>query len=51
MSSGKAALKAINDAIRAQKFDDAVDKAQNLVKQDASNFQGCAHLPVMFESR
>jgi superkiller protein 3 len=39
MSGTKAALKAINDAIRQQKFDDAVTKAQELLEKDSKNYQ------------
>ena len=39
MSGTKAALKAINDAIRQQKFDDAVSKAKELMEKDPKNYQ------------
>jgi superkiller protein 3 len=39
MSGTKAALKGINDAIRQQKFDDAVSKARDLVEKDSKNYQ------------
>ena len=39
MSSAKAALKAINDAIRQQKFNDAVEKSQEFLKNDSKNYQ------------
>lgn len=40
MSGSKAALKAINDAIRQQKFDDAVAQAQEFIKKESKNYQG-----------
>lgn len=40
MSGSKAALKAINDAIRTQNFDDAITKAQDLVDKDPKSYQG-----------
>ncbi|KAF4989405.1 hypothetical protein FGRMN_9130 [Fusarium graminum] len=46
MSGTKAALKAINDAIRQQKFDDAVSKAQELLEKDSKNYQ--AHIFLAF---
>jgi superkiller protein 3 len=39
MSAPKAALKAINAAIKAQKYDDAVQEAQKLLSTDPKNFQ------------
>lgn len=39
MSSAKAALKAINDAIRGQDYDDAIAKAKELVKKDPKSYQ------------
>ncbi|KAJ4135949.1 Superkiller protein 3 [Fusarium equiseti] len=46
MSGTKAALKGINDAIRQQKFDDAVSKAQELLEKDSKNYQ--AHIFLAF---
>ncbi|KAG7417333.1 Superkiller protein 3 [Fusarium oxysporum f. sp. rapae] len=46
MSGTKAALKAINDAIRQQKFDDAVSKAKELLEKDPKNYQ--AHIFLAF---
>lgn len=40
MSGVKAALKSINDAIRGQKYDDAIVQAKDLVKRDPKNYQG-----------
>ncbi|RYO95268.1 hypothetical protein DL762_000151 [Monosporascus cannonballus] len=39
MSSTKAALKAINDAIRNKKWDDAIDQVKNLIDRDPENYQ------------
>lgn len=39
MSGTKATLKAINDAIRQQKFEDAVSKAKELLEKDPKNYQ------------
>lgn len=44
MSGAKAALKAINDAIRTQDFDDAITKAQSLVEKDPKSYQGYVKL-------
>lgn len=38
--SGKAALKAINDAIRQQNFPDAAEKAKSLLAKDPKSYQG-----------
>ncbi|KAF5227766.1 hypothetical protein FAUST_11556 [Fusarium austroamericanum] len=46
MSGTKAALKGINDAIRQQKFDDAVSKARDLLEKDSKNYQ--AHIFLAF---
>lgn len=40
MSSSKAALKAINDAIREKKFEEALEKAQAFLKKEPNNYQG-----------
>lgn len=37
--SSKAALKAIADAVKQQKFDDAIQQAQDLLQKDAKNYQ------------
>ncbi|KAL7619519.1 Superkiller protein 3 [Parahypoxylon ruwenzoriense] len=39
MASIKASLKAINDAIRQQKWDNALDQAENLIAKDPKNYQ------------
>ncbi|KAM5352032.1 hypothetical protein ACJ41O_004755 [Fusarium nematophilum] len=46
MSGTKAALKAINDAIRQQKFDDVVSKAEEVLQKDSKNYQ--AHIFLAF---
>lgn len=38
--SSKAALKAINDAIRQQQYGDAVVKAKSFLDKDPKNYQG-----------
>lgn len=38
--STRAALKSINDAIRGQQYDDAVELARSLVKRDPKSYQG-----------
>ncbi|GJN71511.1 hypothetical protein Purlil1_1735 [Purpureocillium lilacinum] len=44
MSSSKALLKSINDAIRQQKFDDAIDQAQGYLKKDPKSYQALIFL-------
>ncbi|KOS17934.1 Superkiller protein 3 [Escovopsis weberi] len=44
MSGSKTLLKAINDAIRSQRYDDAVEKAQELLKKDPKSYQGLIFL-------
>lgn len=39
MSNSKAQLKAINEAIKNQKFDDAVEKATAFLEKDPKNYQ------------
>ena len=39
MSGPKAALKAIAAAVKAQKYDDAVQEAQKLLASDPKNYQ------------
>lgn len=41
MSSSKSVLKAINEAIRQQKYDDAITKAENFLQKEPKNYQGC----------
>jgi superkiller protein 3 len=40
MSALKSALKAIGAAIKAQKYDDAVEEAKKLLASDPKNYQG-----------
>jgi superkiller protein 3 len=40
MSGSKAILKSINDAIKQQKFDDAIEKAEAFLKKEPKNYQG-----------
>lgn len=40
MSSSKAVLRAINDAIKQQKFDDAIEQADAFLKKEPKNYQG-----------
>lgn len=46
MSGSKAALKAINDAIKQRKFDDAIEQAETFLRKDPKSFQGCVR-PVL----
>lgn len=39
MASIKASLKAISDAIRQQKWDDALSQAENVISRDANSYQ------------
>lgn len=39
MSNAKAALKGINDAIRKQKWDEAVHLSSDLISNDPKNYQ------------
>ncbi|KAI1385812.1 tetratricopeptide [Hypoxylon trugodes] len=39
MASVKASLRAINDAIRQQKWDDAITQAENVISRDANSYQ------------
>ncbi|KAI5466851.1 hypothetical protein BGZ63DRAFT_346287 [Mariannaea sp. PMI_226] len=49
--SSKAALKAINDAIRQQKFDDAVVKAEEFLEKDPKNYQGHIFLAFALDKK
>lgn len=44
MSGPKAALKAIGAAVKAQKYDDAVQAAQKLLASDPKNYQAYVNL-------
>ncbi|KAJ9148613.1 Tetratricopeptide [Pleurostoma richardsiae] len=46
MSGTKAALKAIGEAVRAQKFDDAIQQAQDFLQKEQKNYQ--AHIFLAF---
>lgn len=39
MSSSKSALKEINESIKQRNYDDAIDKAETLLKKDPKNYQ------------
>jgi len=45
MSSSKAALKAIGAAIKAQKYEDAIQEAQKLLTNDPKSFQAYEFSP------
>lgn len=38
--SSKAALKAINEAVRQQKYDEVIEKAREFLKKEPKNHQG-----------
>lgn len=40
MSGAKATLKAINDAIRGQDYDGAIERAKELIKKDPKSYHG-----------
>ncbi|KAG6202984.1 hypothetical protein E4U50_005951 [Claviceps purpurea] len=49
--STRAALKSINDAIRGQQYDDAVELARSLVKRDPKSYQGLIFLAFALENK
>ncbi|KAH7157129.1 hypothetical protein EDB81DRAFT_414037 [Dactylonectria macrodidyma] len=51
MSGSKATLKAINDAIRQQKFEDAISQAQEFVKKEPKNYQGHIFLAFALDKK
>ncbi|TQV98971.1 hypothetical protein V2A60_007338 [Cordyceps javanica] len=51
MSSSKAALKGINDAVRSQNFDDAITKSQDLLKKDTQNYQANIFLAFALDKK
>ncbi|KEY67918.1 hypothetical protein S7711_02128 [Stachybotrys chartarum IBT 7711] len=51
MSSSKAALTAINDAIKREKFDDAIEKAQEYLKRDPKSYQAHIFLAFAFDKK
>ncbi|KAJ4292975.1 Superkiller protein 3 [Collariella sp. IMI 366227] len=48
MSGTKALLKAINEAIKQQKWDDAIEAAQEVFQKDAKNYQAYVHIFLAF---
>ncbi|RDA91287.1 hypothetical protein CP533_6328 [Ophiocordyceps camponoti-saundersi (nom. inval.)] len=51
MSGHKAMLKSINDAIRQNKFDDAIKVARELLQKDANNYQGRVFLAFALDNK
>ncbi|KAK5995694.1 Superkiller protein 3 [Cladobotryum mycophilum] len=51
MSSSKAVLKAINDAIRQQKIDDAIEKSLEFLKKEPKNYQGHIFLAFALDKK
>ncbi|KAF3763770.1 TPR-like protein [Cryphonectria parasitica EP155] len=51
MSASKAALKAINDAIKQQKFDDAIERAQDFLQKDPKNYNALVFLAFAFDKK
>ncbi|EHK23341.1 uncharacterized protein TRIVIDRAFT_56084 [Trichoderma virens Gv29-8] len=51
MASSKAALKGINDAVRQQKFDDAIEMARDFLKKEPSNYQGHIFLAFALDKK
>ncbi|KAF7547778.1 hypothetical protein G7046_g8902 [Stylonectria norvegica] len=51
MSGSKAALKAINNAIRQKKFDDAAGLAQDFLKKDPKSYQGHIFLAFALDKK
>ncbi|RFU80762.1 superkiller 3 [Trichoderma arundinaceum] len=49
--ASKAALKGINDAVRQQKFDEAIDKAQDFLKKEPKNYQGHIFLAFALDKK
>ena len=39
MSGAKALLKAVNEAIKQQKYDDAIEKANEVLQKDPKSYQ------------
>ena len=50
MSSAKALLKAVGDAIKQQKFDDAIDKINQVLQKDPNSYQGYGNTPTRSQS-
>ncbi|KAH6606172.1 superkiller 3 [Trichoderma cornu-damae] len=49
--ASKAALKGINDAVRQQKFDDAIDKARDFLKKEPKSYQGHIFLAFALDKK
>ncbi|KAL7790272.1 hypothetical protein V8C37DRAFT_182235 [Trichoderma ceciliae] len=49
--ASKAALKGINDAVRQQKFDDAIEKARDFLKKEPKNYQGHIFLAFALDKK
>ncbi|KAM0254517.1 hypothetical protein ACHAQJ_006737 [Trichoderma viride] len=49
--SSKAALKAINDAVRQQKFDDVIEKALDFLQKETKNYQGHIFLAFALDKK
>ncbi|KAM0448729.1 hypothetical protein ACHAO4_008440 [Trichoderma viride] len=49
--SSKAALKAINEAVRQQQFDEAIEKAQEFLKKEPKNHQGHIFLAFALDKK
>ena len=43
MASSKAQLRAINDAIKGSKFDEAIEMARDFLSKDSKNYQAWAN--------
>ncbi|KFG82292.1 putative translation repressor/antiviral protein Ski3 [Metarhizium anisopliae] len=51
MSGAKATLKAINDAIRGQDYDGAIEKAKELIKKDPKSYHGLIFLAFALDKK
>ncbi|KAL2135150.1 hypothetical protein VTI74DRAFT_9581 [Chaetomium olivicolor] len=51
MSGTKALLKAINEAIKQQKWDDAIEAAEEVFQKDAKNYQAHIFLAFAFDKK
>ncbi|ROW15637.1 hypothetical protein VPNG_02051 [Cytospora leucostoma] len=49
MSSSKAALKAIADAVKQQKYDDALEQAQEFIQREPKNYQALVLLALALD--
>lgn len=50
MSSTKALLKGVNEAIKAQKWDDAIQQAQGILEKEPKNYQALAFLVARYQA-